>query len=638
MKKSFLFLCLLFLSFFAQSQTLFTYGNHTVSKKEFETAYNKNKTATTNSNKALREYLDLYIAFKLKVQSAKDLRIDTLPALQEELENFNNQVEEIYLKDDKMVKKLIDEAFERSQKDIHLVDYFIEIPIASDTVPYFKAIKQLHQKLKSNQYKETSVQNEQGVKEVRTDAGYITAFTLPYEYENILYNLKPGMFSEPVRTSDGWHIFSHAGERKAVGKIRVAQILISAPDKFIKERGEAKKLADSIYFLLQKGASFSDLARQFSHDRTTYFNEGILPAFGVGKYDKTFEGKAFSIKKDGEILEPFDTEFGYHILKRISAEPIPTTRNNVSFLEEISHQVSQNDRMKFASKDFIKEVVRMTGMQQKSVDKNSLWEITDSFLLADKIYTIDKINDETPLLQFNDKSVTTIGDWTLHLRNSAASSHSILKQSYPALFTEFTDQAVLNNYKKRLSEFSPEFNLQLQEFRDGNMLFEVMEKEVWTKASNDSIGLMDFFNKNRQKYFWTKSADALIFSCKNETIAKKAMQDLKKGKSKKTILEENEGLVQIDSGRYELNQIPTIKNEIISVNIISQPVINEKNGSFIFTQILKLYPLTELKSFDEALGMVISDYQHIIEEKWVQELYKKYAVKINKRIFNTLLK
>lgn len=638
MKKSFLFLCFLSLSFFVQSQTLFTYGKNSVSKQEFETAFNKNKTASVDYNKSIREYLDLYIAFKLKVQEAKDLRLDTLAALKADLENFQTQIEEMYMKDDKMVYKLIDEAFERSQKDIHLVDYFIGIPTGADTAIYYKAINQLHQKLKTNQYNETSAENQRGVKEVRTDAGYITVFTLPYEYENILYNLKPGMVSEPVRTSDGWHLFFNAGQRKAVGQIRIAQILISAPAEFIKESQEAKKLADSIYTLLQKGADFSELAKQFSHDRTTYFNEGILPAFGVGKYEKTFEEKAFSIKKDGEILEPFKTEFGYHILKRISAEPVPNSRDNDSFMEELTQRVSKDDRIQLAAKAFSKEVIQLTGMQQKNVDKNTLWEITDSFVLANRIYPVGKMNEETPLLQFNDKSVSTIGDWTLYLKNSAPSFHSDPRQFYPALFTEYADHAALNNYKKRLSEFSPEYNFQLQEFREGNMLFEVMEKEVWNKAATDSTGLRNYYENNKQKYTWTESADALIVSCMNETIAQKILQDLKNGKSLRFIREENESLVQIDSGRYELQQIPTDKKETMNVNKINQPIHNEQDGTVVFTKILNLYPGNEQRSFEEARGMVISDYQHVLEENWLKELNNKHPVKINKKTFNSLLK
>ena len=59
------------------SQTLFTYGNSETSKTEFLRAYNKNKPATTDKAKAMREYLDLYTNFKLKVKEAMLMKLDT---------------------------------------------------------------------------------------------------------------------------------------------------------------------------------------------------------------------------------------------------------------------------------------------------------------------------------------------------------------------------------------------------------------------------------------------------------------------------------------------------------------------------------------------------------------------------------
>ncbi len=639
MKKSLLFLCFLSISFAGISQTLFTYGKNVVSKQEFEAAYNKNKTAKVDDKDAIREYLDLYIAFKLKVQAAKDLKLDTLPALKADLENFKSQIEEIYLKDEKMVDTLINEAFERSQKDIHLIDFFIAVPQGVDTTAYFGAIQKLYKQLKSEQGKNAPLQNEADAKEVRTDVGYITVFTLPYEFETIIYNLEPGKYSEPVRTSDGWHIFENAGERTAVGQIRVAQILISAPEISERERRAAKKLADSLYTLVQKGADFAELAKEYSHDRTTYFNEGILPAFGVGKYEKAFEEKAFSLKNDGDILPPFETEYGYHLLKRISAEPVPAFRDNGLYLEDLTQKVAKDDRMKAATNAFIKQVVELTGAKENNLDKNDLYVITDSSILANRMITSGKINEKTPLVRFNDQSIATVGDWTLYLRNTSASlMGSNLTSQYPALLTEFVKYAALNNYKKRLVEFNPEFNAQLKEFRDGNMLFEVMEKEVWNKAATDSIGLQDFYQKNKQKYTWAESADALIISCMNETIAQRVMEDLKIGKNMETILEENESLVHIDSGRYELPQIRMAKQEVLSVQKITQPVLNEQDGSVVFAQIIKLYPANDPRTFAQARGLIISDYQQVLEERWLSTLKTKYPVKINKKTFNNLIK
>src|SRR5678815_2479468 len=116
MQKLLLSVILFLIASVTFSQTLFTYGAQAVSKDEFLRAYNKNKTASTNKKTALREYLDLYIKFKLKVKAAQDIRLDTLPAINADLKNFRSQIEESYLDDEKEVNALIQEAFNRAQK------------------------------------------------------------------------------------------------------------------------------------------------------------------------------------------------------------------------------------------------------------------------------------------------------------------------------------------------------------------------------------------------------------------------------------------------------------------------------------------------------------------------------------------
>src|SRR5438445_12539832 len=106
------------------SQTLFTYGNTAVDKEEFLRAYNKNKNLTDDKEKAMREYLELYSKFKLKVRAAKDMRLDTLPQLTSDLENFRSQVNETYMNNDEALNSLVDEAFDRSQKDLHVIHFF----------------------------------------------------------------------------------------------------------------------------------------------------------------------------------------------------------------------------------------------------------------------------------------------------------------------------------------------------------------------------------------------------------------------------------------------------------------------------------------------------------------------------------
>jgi peptidyl-prolyl cis-trans isomerase SurA len=112
MKKPLLVCAFTFLISCSFGQTLFTYGKHSVSASEFLKAYNKNKTSIVDSSQEMQDYLNLYIKFKLKVQAAKDMHLDTLPSLKADLQNFRSQVQRNYLIDEVEVNRLLDEAYQ----------------------------------------------------------------------------------------------------------------------------------------------------------------------------------------------------------------------------------------------------------------------------------------------------------------------------------------------------------------------------------------------------------------------------------------------------------------------------------------------------------------------------------------------
>jgi peptidyl-prolyl cis-trans isomerase SurA len=68
------------------------------------------------------------------------------------------------------------------------------------------------------------------------------------------------------------------------------------------------------------------------------------------------------------------------------------------------------------------------------------------------------------------------------------------------------------------------------------------------------------------------------------------------------------------------------------------PVINKNDGTAVFAKILTLYPGRQQRSFTDARGLVISDYQNYLEEKWVNQLKEKYPVKVNQKVLQSLLK
>lgn len=641
MKKA--LLLFLFISIFisSHSQTLFTYGHHPVSASEFLRAYSKNKTDVQDKEKALRDYLNLYTLFKLKVQAARDAHLDTLPALQADLQSYRSQVEENYLKDDNKVNALINEAFDRSAKDIHVLDYYIELPANGDTTQYIKLVTEVQQQLKSAKKPVAQIIADAKAKEINlteNDLGFVTVFTLPYHFENTVYQLKTGEVSSAIRTKKGWHLLKKIEERPAAGNVKLAQILIAVPEGFIDARAHAKKLADSLYAALQAGAEFAALAKQFSDDRTTYMNGGEMPEFGVAKYTPDFEKQAFALKKDNEISKPFETSFGYHIIKRISATPVPDSKNDEAFMYALKEEVMRDSRIESASKQFIETILPKIGLQKNKINEGDLGRVSDSSLLANKNIHSGKVGEETILFSFNDQSHIQVSDWILYLRNSGKVVPGQIHESYKNTWPDFIAFAAKENYRKRLRDFDPEFKTQIKEFEEGNMLFEIMERKVWGKAATDSAGLLNYYNQHSSRYSWDVSADAIMFSSANENIANNAIQNLKAGKNWKEVVNENPTLIQGDSARFELGQIPVVDRTNFTPGLITASVVNKNDGTVVFTKIIKIYPGNEPRNFGDARGLVINDYQNVLEEKWMNTLKKQYPIKINEKVFQTLLK
>ena len=627
------------------SQTLFTYGNIPVDKAEFIRAYNKNKTPVADKEKAMREYLDLYVKFKLKVKAAMELRLDTLPMLQYDAQSFRSQIEDSYLNNEKALNDLLNEAFARSQKDLHILHFFVPVEEATkpeDTLKAFTSINAFYTALKAGKTDYDNLNAGSPVKIKQSDLGFVTVFGLPYEYENIIYALKMGGTSKPYRTKNGWHLFKLVDERKAVGKWKIAQILLSIPpDATTEAKKGYEKRADSIYQLLMKGDDFGKMARWFSDDKVTYSNNGELAEFGSGKFEASFENEVFKLTRDKEISKPFITAYGYHIVKRLSQSPVPADKNDMAYQFELKQKIQQDSRISFAKDQFVKEILK-----QVSYKKTALVSDAELYRNADSV--IAKPNSETgnaALYPITGKTISTYAkakltgkDWLDFVRNYKGSGELYRGESNAVLFDKFITTSVMDYYKKHLEDYNADFSYQMEEFKDGNVLFEIMERNIWGKASADVNGLQKYYNENKDKYLWKASANVVLFNCANKTIAEDAKAALLNGKDWKKIAEESNNNIQVDSGRFELSQIPVTVDSKTPVGYVSPIVVSQADGNTSFIKLIHHYNANLQRSFDEAKGMVINDYQNILEEKWIGDLKNKYPVKVNDTVFQSLLK
>lgn len=625
------------------AQTLFTYGNKPVSKEEFLKAYNKNNTSGQQSEKALRDYLDLYIPFRLKVQAAYDLKLDTLDTQRAELQAFRNQLIQGFLTDAGSLADLVNEAFDRSQQDVRISHIFIPAPIDSPSLSATAAqrAKEAYQQLQQGKHFADVAVAYSGDPSVKTnsgDLGYLTVFSLPYELENLAYATPLNQVSEPYRSNAGYHIFKKTGERKAIGKIKVAQILLAfPPEADDAAKAAIRKKADSIYRALQNGADFAKLAADFSNDNFSFQQGGEMQEFGPGRYDAPFEQAAFALQKDNEISQPILTTFGYHIIKRLAVRPVPADKKAV--WQELEQQVQNDARMEVSKKVFEQKVLKAAGYKKLAYNAQHLWAYTDSTLTNKPVPANTTISPVTVLFSFTKQNIT-VQDWLAFRRSVGSVDRITSGKSHQDLLDYYTNLAALEYYRNHLEAFNKDFAFQLKEFKDGNLLFEVMQQKVWNKASTDSAGLKKFFNANKSKYWWENSASAVLFTTLDDTLSREVQSQVKSAgvSAWRGLLEKYEGRVIADSGRFELTQLPAAATPSFTPGTFTPSIKNDADNSVSFAYVIQLYPQREPRSFDDARGYVINDYQQHLETLWVAELKKKYPVKVNENVFKSMIK
>lgn len=621
------------------SQTLFTYGTYKADAKDFLRAFYKNNQQTGNKSKAMREYLDLYINSRLKIRQAYDRGLDTLPQIRSEVENLRNQIIENYMSDPQAIDRLTKEAFQRSLKDIHAAHIFIADDY-TDTAAARKKLAEVGRRLaKGEDFLKVAqdLSDDPSAKTNKGDLNYITVFTLPYEFENVVYATAPGKYSKPYRSKAGYHIFKNLGERKALGKIKIQQILIAFPPKSTEaEKQHAAKLADSLYQRIMAGDEIGTLASSFSNDAISAAANGNVPAITVGQYEPEFEKIIWGLPKDGAVSKPFLTSHGYHIVKRVGLEPIVTDASNKANIEDLKQKVQTDDRWKTA-KDFIYAKVRSkAGFKRSNYSDAVLWALSDSLLDYKPAGIGRSMNPRSVLFSIGDTAIK-VSDWISYAQLNRFKADRSGLRPYRDIMDDFTKQTMYQYYRDHLEIFNDDFKNQMSEFRDGNLFFEIMQQEVWNKAQTDTMALAALYEKNKASYYWKPSADAVIFFCSDEATAKTLGEQIKKDPEnwKKLSDAMNEKVVA-DSGRYEWTQIPGLGETAPRVGMITPLSINSSDRTASFAYVTVVYPKPAPRNYNEAKGLVMNDYQVVLENEWISDLKKKYPVVVDQKVLTQI--
>ncbi|MEA3497323.1 MAG: peptidylprolyl isomerase [Bacteroidota bacterium] len=650
-KKS-IFVLLFFISFFANAQkpetVLFTIADETIMLSEFEYIYQKNNKNDENyySKESLNEYLDLFINFRLKVKEAKTLGLDTVQSFKKEFETYREQLTKPYMSDKKTIEKLKKEAFERMNWEIKASH--ILIIVKEDAPP--EEVQKAKEKIMSIYKSATNGENfeelakehseDPSVKRNKGSLGYFSAFHLIYKFESAAFNTAVNNVSEPFRTQFGFHILKVTDKRPYQGKIKVSQIFLQVPeDADTVIENNIKKKIDNIYKELNKSKDFEKFVTNYSDDKRSKRNDGVLPPFTSFSYSIPAEFKevAFTLENDGDFSKPFRTKVGWHIIKRLELEMLKPYEEMEDF---ITRKVKRDSRSILAKDQLITNLKDNFRFKERSRRLKIFSDILDSTLFEGK-WEIPKNAELDKWLIKIEKEKYTQKDFAEYIQlKHKKVRFSNIPYSIEKYFELYVEETILAYSEEHLEENYPEFKNLVNEYLDGMLLFEITDKKVWSKAMSDTIGQKDFYQDRKDNYQWKKRVQATIYICKNENIAKKVKSMLKDQKLSTAkivdILNEKDPLnITYSIGKYEEGE-----NELLEPYFGKKDVFVVKDTEKDTWRVLDMqeYFKEEIKKYENIKGIVIADYQNYLEKKWIKSLKQKYPLKVNEEVLTSIIK
>ena len=642
MKAKFItFLCLL--SFFSiNAQTLLEIENDKITLDEFKNVFFKNSHDEEIDKKYLDEYLDLFINFKLKVYEAKKLKMDTITSFINELEGYAEQLSIPYLKNKEFDESLVNEAYERMKLDVRASHILLSVPKEStqkEENDIYNKIIDIRNEIKNNKINFSDAakkySDDKSALVNGGDLGYFTAFMMVYDFETAAYNTAVGEISMPIKTKYGYHIISVSDKRNAIGEVKVSHIMFKTGEGADEKKiNSSKERINEIYENLIAGELFEDLAERFSEDRSTAVNGGALPAFGVGKMVSEFEKNAFKLKNIGDFSKPFRTKFGWHIVKLLEKNPVPLIEESK---EDIIRKIQRDGRNDLSKEALFSKLRKEYKIKHNSSVFSSIRKVANKDLTNGSWNGNYTKNNE--ILFYIDDHVVTLNLFIEYLIKNQSVGSNIDK-----MYQDFLNISLLNYEKSQLENKYPEYKALINEYKEGILLFDLTNKKVWKKAVEDTVGLNEFFQQNKDNYTWDDRVEATIYTCNNINTSLKVRAHIFKNKlgleSKNDDLlsnanENNPLSLKIESKKY-------LKGDNKFIDELkwakgTSPNIKQSDNSIVIIDIHNVLPKT-YKTLEETKGKVISDYQSELESAWINVLRNKYSVNVNKEVLYSIIK
>jgi peptidyl-prolyl cis-trans isomerase SurA len=627
-------------------------GKENIKLSDFINTYRKNNDLKKATEQELRNYIDLYINFRLKYAEVEELHLDTIVALQEELASYRKQAAERYLTDKEVGDKLVEESLERIKWDIrasHILKRVLSDAVPKDTLEAYNAIMKIRNRiLKGESFAEIAAKEsddpsahdkksaggeiiQQGN---RGDLGYFTVFDLIYAFETGAYTTAVKELSMPIRSEYGYHLIFVQDKKPALGKIKATQLLIPynknanlTPSEKAQDAANVEKKIKEAYADIQKGMTIEEVTSKYmgAKEKPT-----SLPLFGCNRFEGDFIKGLYGLKQD-DISQPIKTTFGWHIVKIDELAPIVIDNETRSV---VRNRILRDTRSNKSQEAFIERVKKENNFKELIDKKAKTTTIEDFYSIVDSSFlngdwNLSQAEDlNRNMFSFAGKNYTQ-QDFAKFLYEHQFNGMKDI--DIPTLvnytYKNFITNTVIAYEDAGLETKYPEFADLMKEYKEGILLYELSEIKVWRKSETDSIGLEKYYQQVKNEYLYPVRLQAEYYKSVDEASTKKTAALLQKGVPANKIIEKMNKksitlvLDTVIYGQGVNKQFDAIVNwtQIKEKNVF---VDNTENELVRIQEILQPspQPLNELK------GILVPKYQNVLEEEWIEKLHKNNTI------------
>ncbi len=496
MNRFFIILFLISNFSFAQFENniLFKVNDSLVYVDEFNRVYNKNiDLIDENNQKDFESYLELFINYKLKLAEAYDLGLQNDPKYKSELNKYVKQLQNTYLTDRETEDKFLREAYERTKHEVNVSHVLIRIDENdNDTINVYNKLNSLRGPFLNSSIGDFKKSNQEDEELIIENLGYFSAFKMIYKFENMAYKTSVGEVSLPFRSRFGFHILKVNNKRSSLGEVTVGHIMT------YKNKPNAYERITNILDSLNNGVSFEYLAKKYSDDKNSSFKGGRLNPFSSGQINSIpFENAAFELGKKNNISKPIETKYGWHIIKFYS-------KKNVQKFDEIKYELlnklKKSSRFSIVSDSFYDFLMKRYGLSYQNNNLDYFISILDPAYFKGEWSIPESIQEEKILIKISDKHLKYIDFATFLEDNQRKSSVTPYQKLISDQYKSFIKYNALEIYKNNLESENSDYKFVIKEYREGLLLFNLMQDKIWTVRDSDSTKLKMFFNENKNKY------------------------------------------------------------------------------------------------------------------------------------------